>query len=144
MSKRRATEDPSGTPLDRSNFGRPMLLRPRLDPIQETGGLYADIPKVTMTVRQIRRHLDYLVGTAETGWKYGNKETVETCLQEVRDFERILPTRSLEDLEEVWYGQAQNMVDEEMKKIAEMKRTIKREISLTRGRNDMIIDADLS
>jgi hypothetical protein len=31
-----------------------------------------------------------------------------------------------------------------MKKIAEMKRTIKREISLTRGRNDMIIDANLS
>jgi hypothetical protein len=134
MSKRRATKDPEGTVSHLSEsprFMAPMSDRTNAPP-KRTGIFDAEIPNDTMTMRQIRRHIDWLIGTAETGWNYGNKEAVEARLEEVLEFNRILPTRTFEELAEDWYGQSQKMVDEAFEKINEMRRTIKRKIPPTR------------
>jgi hypothetical protein len=91
-----------------------------------------EIPKETMTMRQIRHHIEWLINTAETAWKYGNKKAVKTRLAEVVEFDEMLPNRTFEELEEEWHGQCQAMVDETYERIRETKRTIKRKTPPTR------------
>jgi ribosomal protein L28 len=91
------------------------------------------IPKETMTMRQIRRHIEWLINTAKTAGKLGNKKAVKARLAEVIEFDEILPTRTFEELQEEWHGQCQAMVDEAYERIKEMQRTIKRKTTPTRG-----------
>jgi hypothetical protein len=134
--KRRATEAPEGTVLHPSKSPRimgPMREINNVPPKRTSTSIVdSEIPKETMTMRQIRRHIEWLLGTAETGWKNGNKEAVEARLAEVLEFDAILPTRTFEELEEEWHGQCQTMVDEAYERIMEMKRTIKRKTPSTR------------
>jgi hypothetical protein len=127
--KRRATEAPEGTVLHPSKS--PRLMAP-MDEITNVPSTRGEIPKETMTMRQIRRHIEWLINTAETAWEDGNKEVVKARLAEVLAFAEILPTRTFDELEEEWHGQCQTMVDEAYERIMEMKRTIKRKTTPTR------------
>jgi hypothetical protein len=92
-----------------------------------------EIPKETMTMRQITRHIEWLINTAETAGKLGNKKAVKARLAEVIDFDEILPTRTFEELQEEWHAQCQAMVEEAYERIKEMQRTSKRTTTPTRG-----------
>jgi hypothetical protein len=92
-----------------------------------------EMPKETMTMRQIRRHIEWLINTAETAGKLGNKKAVKARLAEVIEFDEFLPTRTFEELQKEWHGQCQVMVDEAYERIEEMQRTIKRKTTPTRG-----------
>jgi hypothetical protein len=132
--KRRATEAPEDTVPQSPKS--PRLMEPMREianvPAKRTSMVDSEIPKETMTMRQIRRHIEWLIGTAETARKYGDKEVVEARLAEVIEFDAIIPSRSFEELKEEWHGQCQAMVDEAYERINEIKRTTKRKTPPTR------------
>jgi hypothetical protein len=132
--KRRATEAPDDTVLHPSKS--PRIMGPMHEitnvPPKRTSIGDGEIPKETMKMRQIRRHIEWLINTAETGCKYGYKKVVNARLAEVLEFDEILPTRTFEELEEEWHGQCQAMIDEAYERIKEMQRIIKRKTPPTR------------
>jgi hypothetical protein len=87
------------------------------------GIVETEIPKATITTCWIKRRLAYLVDSAETGWKHGNKERMEAGLQEFRELASIAPTRSFTDLEERWDGQSDKKAAEALKTTRQTERT---------------------
>jgi hypothetical protein len=132
--KRRATETLEDTvdhPSKSPRLMEPMLEITNTRPTR-TGILDREIPKDTMNMRQIRRHIEWLLNTAQTAWEYGDKAVIKARLAEVVDFDKIIPTRTFDELEEEWEGQCRMMVDEAYERIREMKRTVKGKTPPTR------------
>jgi hypothetical protein len=112
--KRRATAAPDDTVLHPSKYHRLMCPMKEITNVPPTRDSICngEVPQDTMTMRQIRRHIEWLINTAETAGKLGNKKAVKARLAEFIAFDEILPTRSFEELQEEWHGQCQAMVDE--------------------------------
>jgi hypothetical protein len=132
--KRRATEalyDTVRHPSKSPRLMEPMLGITNTRPMR-TSILDREMPKETMTMRQIRRHIEWLINTAQTAWEYGDKAVIKSRLAEVVEFDNIIPTRTFDEWEEEWEGQCKMMVDEAYERIKQMKSTVKRKIPPTR------------
>jgi hypothetical protein len=132
--KRRATEAPEDTDLHPSKSPRLMGPMSEITNVlpKRTSIINGEIPKETMTMRQIRRHIEWLLNTAQTAWEYGEKQVIKARLAEVLEFAEIIPTRTFDELEEEWHGQCMMMVDEAYERIKEMQRTVKSKTPPTR------------